>query len=125
MCELSCQQTCNLMASKIYYYVNSNGQSTNYFLCQSFNLKANIKAAARCLIRFRFHTVVILSDACGYRIQDLLKGRFRRYDFLLRLSHAISRARAACVMQKSYTTLATQSYDIFRVVCVCRKDVVR
>ena len=27
-----------------------------------------------------------------------IKGRFRRYDFLLRLSHAISRARAACVM---------------------------
>ena len=26
------------------------------------------------------------------------EGRFRRYDFLLRLSHAISRARAACVM---------------------------
>ena len=29
---------------------------------------------------------------------DCRKGRFRRYDFAYDLSHAISRARAACVM---------------------------
>ena len=32
-----------------------------------------------------------------------LKGRFTRYDFCLRLSHAIFVARAARVMEKSYT----------------------
>ena len=31
------------------------------------------------------------------------KGRFTRYDFCLRLSHAIFVARAARVMEKSYT----------------------
>ena len=33
----------------------------------------------------------------------LYKGRFTRYDFCLRLSHAVFVARAARVMEKSYT----------------------
>ena len=47
--------------------------------------------------------------------QDL-KGRFTRYDFCLRLSHAIFIARAARVMEKSYTIFTIYKWPIATIV---------
>ena len=48
--------------------------------------------------------IYFLNDVDRYdNIIQLSKGRFTRYNFCLRLSHAIFIARAARVMEKSYT----------------------
>ena len=59
------------------------------------------------------------------------KGRFRRYNFCLRLSHANSGARAARLIQKKSTQLSSLNiaytydpYDIFCDVHDSRKRVV-
>ena len=66
----------------------------------------------------------VLSDRCelvtslGSSHENIL-GRFRRYNVCLRLSHAISRARAARVMQKNRTQLSSfniaYTYDCRRI----------
>ena len=47
---------------------------------------------------------------------DTSKGRFTRYDFCLRLSHAIFVARAARVMKKSYTISTISNLPVATIV---------
>ena len=51
-----------------------------------------------------------------YTVKPLRKGRFTRYDFCLRLSHAIFVARAARVMKKSYTISTISNLPVATIV---------
>ena len=85
--------------------------SDNFLSFNEFQIKFNLKACP-----LKYYGLLSALKSLWSTCQNNSKGRFTRYDFCLRLSHAIFVARAARVI-KSSRKIVYDFYDIKVVPC--------